>query len=237
MHLPVLRLALLAILVPFVRAAETAASPAAEKLFAITFSVGPSWDQTKAFNEQTFFKEHSANLNRMRAENVLVLGGRYAENGLIIVRAADETAAKAQLAKDPSLAAGTFQAKIDEYRPFFHGTTQPSAAPAKETPAAKPKHFTYVLRLVPRLHDDNAWSDADKASVSRHFAHLSAATKAGQVILAGRTMEPGDKTFGLVIFEATDETAARSFMNSDPAVADKIMTAELHPYMVALQRK
>ena len=49
-------------------------------------------------------------------------------------------------------------------------------------------------------------------------------------------MEPGDKTFGLVIFEATDEPAARAFMESDPAVTGKIMTAQLHPYSVALQR-
>jgi uncharacterized protein len=110
--------------------------------------------------------------------------------------------------------------------------------PAEKTAAApKPKQFVYVLRLVPRLHDDKAWTDADKAAGSRHFAHLTAAAKTGQVILAGRTMESGDKTFGLVIFEAADETAARAFMNSDPAVVEKIMTAELHPYMVALQRK
>jgi uncharacterized protein YciI len=104
-------------------------------------------------------------------------------------------------------------------------------------PAPKPKQFLYVLKLVPRLHDDKAWTDADKATGSQHFAHLTAATKAGQVILAGRTMEPGARTFGLVIFEAADETVARAFMNSDPAVVNQIMTAELHPYQVALQRK
>jgi hypothetical protein len=57
------------------------------------------------------------------------------------------------------------------------------------------------------------------------------------VILAGRTLEPGEKTFGIVIFEATDEEAARAFMNGDPAVTGKIMSAQLHPYQVALQRK
>lgn len=122
----------------------------------------------------------------------------------------------------------------------------PLAASAAETPpnptkpaaaAPKLKQFVYILRLIPRLHDDNAWTDADKAAVGRHFAHLTAATKAGQVILAGRTMEPGDQTFGLVIFEATDDAAARTFMNSDPSVVEGIMTAELHPYYVALQRK
>ena len=102
--------------------------------------------------------------------------------------------------------------------------------------APKPKHFIYVLKLVPRLHDDSAWTEADKAIGSRHFAHLTAAAKAGQVVLAGRTLEPGAKTFGIVIFEAADEAAARAFMNSDPAIVEKIMTAEVHPYMIALQR-
>jgi uncharacterized protein len=117
------------------------------------------------------------------------------------------------------------------------GTAMFAAEEKAAPPAPKPKQFVYVLRLVPRLHDDNAWSDEDKKAAGRHFAHLTAATKAGQVVLAGRTLEPGDKTFGLVIFEAADADAARAFMNSDPAVVEKIMTAEMHPYAVALQRK
>jgi uncharacterized protein YciI len=122
--------------------------------------------------------------------------------------------------------------------PFAAGAADEKPSPPAGTPAApKPKQFIYVLRLVPRLHDDKAWTDADKSAVSRHFARLSAATKAGQVILAGRTPEPGDKTFGLVIFEAADEATARTFMESDPCVIEKVMTAELHPYQVALQRK
>jgi uncharacterized protein YciI len=110
-----------------------------------------------------------------------------------------------------------------------------AATPAASAP--KLKQWVYVLRLIPRLHDDKAWTDADNAVIGRHFAHLTAAAKSGQLILAGRTMEPGDKTFGLVIFEAADEPAARTFMTSDPAIAEKIMTADLHPYYVALQRK
>jgi uncharacterized protein YciI len=57
------------------------------------------------------------------------------------------------------------------------------------------------------------------------------------LILAGRTSESGDKTFGISIFEAPDEDAARKFMQEDPAVAGGLMTAELHPFAVALQRK
>jgi uncharacterized protein len=103
--------------------------------------------------------------------------------------------------------------------------------------AAKPAQYLYVLRLVPRVHDDAAWTEADKAAVSQHFQRLQQATAAGRVILAGRTTEPGDKTFGLVIFEAADDAAAQQFMESDPAVVAGVMTATLHPYAVALQRK
>jgi uncharacterized protein YciI len=120
-------------------------------------------------------------------------------------------------------------------------TTASSTAAASGGDAAaapsKPQQFLYVLRLVPRLHDDHAWTEADNAVIERHFAHLQQATAEGRVILAGRTLEPGDTTLGLVIFEASDETAARRFMESDPAVVAGVMTATLHPYAVALQRK
>ena len=138
--------------------------------------------------------------------------------------------------------------------PAHAETTASSATPAAATPdrdstpaatrsdagaevgSEKPQQFLYVLRLSPRLHDDRAWTDADNAAVARHFAQLKEATANGRVILAGRTLEPGDRTFGLVIFEARDETDARRFMESDPAVVAGVMTATLHPYAVALQR-
>jgi uncharacterized protein len=100
-----------------------------------------------------------------------------------------------------------------------------------------PKQFIYVLHLVPRLHDDKAWTEQDKAALGRHFNRFKAAIESGQLILAGRTEEPGEKTFGIAIFEAADETAARKFMNEDPAVSGGLMTAELHPFRVALEHK
>jgi uncharacterized protein YciI len=104
-------------------------------------------------------------------------------------------------------------------------------------PEAKPKQFIYVLRLVPRLHSDAAWTKEDEAVIARHLARFRQAVEKGELILAGRTKEPGDKTFGIAIFEAADEVAARAFMESDPAVVAGLMTAELHPFAVALQRK
>ena len=105
---------------------------------------------------------------------------------------------------------------------------------AQET---KPKQFIYMLHLVPRLHDDKAWTVEDKAAVDRHLANFKATVQSGQLVLAGRTREPGDKTFGIAIFEAADEAAARKFMEADPAVVAGVMTAELHPFAVVLERK
>jgi len=112
-----------------------------------------------------------------------------------------------------------------------------SPSKAQSPTPAKPKQFIYVLRLVPRLHSDAAWTKEDEAAIGRHLARFNEAIKTGQLILAGRTKEPGDKTFGIAIFEAPDEAAARAFMEGDPAVIAGLMTAELHPFAVALQRK
>jgi uncharacterized protein YciI len=109
--------------------------------------------------------------------------------------------------------------------------------PAQESQPEKPKQFIYVLRLVPRLHADASWTPQDEKVLQRHFVRFQEAIKTGQLILAGRTSESGDKTFGIAVFQAKDEAAARKFMEEDPAVAGSLMTAELHPFTVALERK
>jgi uncharacterized protein len=123
--------------------------------------------------------------------------------------------------------------------PLIYICTTAAPSLAAQTPEAgtKPKQFIYVLRLVPRLYSDTAWTKEDKMALDRHFARFQHAIETGELILAGRTKEPGDKTFGIAIFEAKDETAARTFMESDPAVVAGLMTAEFHPFAVALQRK
>jgi uncharacterized protein YciI len=107
--------------------------------------------------------------------------------------------------------------------------------PAQESQAEKPKQFLYVLHLVPRLYDDKNWTKEDNGVLERRFARFQEAIKSGQLILAGRTKEPGEKTFGIAIFRASDEAATRAFMEADPAASAGLMTAELHPFAVALE--
>ncbi len=111
---------------------------------------------------------------------------------------------------------------------------KPTPEPAKPvSEPGKQKEFIYVLRLVPRLYDSKNWTKADNAALEQHSMRFLEATKSGQLILAGRTKDPNNKTFGIAIFRAADEAAARAFMNADPAVSAGLMTAELHPFAVA----
>ncbi len=101
----------------------------------------------------------------------------------------------------------------------------------------KKEQFVYLLELVPRLHDDNNWTEQDEDIVERHFIRLKNYTDEGKVVLAGRTLNQASDSFGLVIFEAESEEEARKFMMADPAVEEGIMTAKLFPYRIALLRK
>ncbi len=136
-----LLLALLTLALAPLRLAAAANAAPAEPLFAVTFTTGPKWDATKPPQDQAFFKEHSAHLARLRTENVSVLGGRHGDKGLLLLRARDLAAARAAVAADPSVAAGTFAATVEEFRPFQHGDTRaplatPEAAVVREFFAA-----------------------------------------------------------------------------------------------------
>lgn len=73
--------------------------------------------------------------------------------------------------------------------------------------------------------------------VSRHFAYLTELTEQGVMLLVGRTQNNDEGTFGIAIFEAENESAAKRIMENDPAVAGGVMRATLYPYKVALMRK
>jgi hypothetical protein len=111
-----------------------------------------------------------------------------------------------------------------------HGTTAAQQGPQR-------KQYVHVVHLTQPMQGVRPWTEAETGVISQNFSRMAKETKAGKVILAGRTTESPDKTFGLPIFEAEDDEAARLFMESDPAIVAAIMTAALHPYAVALQRK
>lgn len=95
----------------------------------------------------------------------------------------------------------------------------------------------YLYRIRPtRLEMLTAGPTPEEtAAVARHFAYLQDLTERGVVLLAGRTLTTDAESFGICVFRAEDETAARKVMEGDPAVAEGVMSARLFPYRVALK--
>lgn len=100
---------------------STAQQEGTSQLFIVHFSLGPVWDHTMQPHEQQYYKEHSANLKRLREEGMLVIGARYADKGMLLLKAENEEAARSEIAKDPAVKNGIFTAEIHLFSPFYYG--------------------------------------------------------------------------------------------------------------------
>jgi len=94
----------------------------------------------------------------------------------------------------------------------------------------------YLYRIQPTrpamLTDGPTPAEAE--IVSQHFNYLRELADQGVVLLAGRTLNTDESSFGIVIFLAASEDDANAIMQADPAVQQGVMRAELFPYRIAL---
>ena len=102
-------------------------SAAPTKLFAIEIKTGTSWDAAKPAHEQAFFREHSANLKKLRDQGSLVFGARYSDKGLVVLEAISADEAHAMMKQDPSVQARIFAYELHDFNVFYGGTVQPKA--------------------------------------------------------------------------------------------------------------
>jgi uncharacterized protein YciI len=113
-------------------AGESVGAP--DPLFVVHLTTGPAWEAGKPANEQPGFREHSANLNRLRTEGILVMGARYrdrdADKGMMVFRAANREAVAKQFEADPMVEGKLFAIDIAEFAPFYDGFI---ARPARNT--------------------------------------------------------------------------------------------------------
>ena len=94
---------------------------AAKPVFAIVFRTGPAWDAGKPPAEQAFFADHSKNLRALREEGRILLGGRFSDQGLVLVQAASQEEAQGFVDRDASVKNGTFRAEVHRFAPFMAG--------------------------------------------------------------------------------------------------------------------
>ncbi len=99
------------------------------------------------------------------------------------------------------------------------------------------KQWIYVLKVTRLEMLTEGSTPEEDAVVSRHFDYLKDLTEKGVMILMGRTQTADEATFGIAIFEAENENAAKKIMKNDPAVSEGVMKAILYPYKIALMRE
>jgi uncharacterized protein YciI len=98
-------------------------------LFAVQVRTGPTWDASKPPHEQLHFRDHSANLKRLRDAGHLIVGARYSDLGLIILAAESEAQVRSMMDGDPSFEAGIFRYEVHPFNVFYPGTL--NAVPRK----------------------------------------------------------------------------------------------------------
>lgn len=77
-------------------------------------------------------------------------------------------------------------------------------------------------------------TEAESEVWSVHWERAKELFAEGRIVLMGPTLGPHNT--GICVFEATDEAAARRFMEDDPAISSGIGRGELRPFRVSLLR-
>jgi hypothetical protein len=99
--------------------AQTKAS--SDSLYIVTYTTGPTWDFNKEPGDQIFFKEHSANLSKLRKDGVIKAGARYAEKGIIVIAAKSSLIARQIIFNDPAVVNKLFVADLQKLQVFYEG--------------------------------------------------------------------------------------------------------------------
>lgn len=97
--------------------AQTQTPP--DSLFMVTYSLGNSWDHSKKFHEQAFFKEHSSHLSSLRKAGTIKFGARYSDKGMIFVSAPTYEKAKELITSDVAIKNGLFNADVTRMSVFY----------------------------------------------------------------------------------------------------------------------
>ncbi len=89
--------------------------------FLVHYTTGEAWNHSKPTHEQAFFREHSQHLSELRKKQIILIGGRFSDTGMLILKADHETAAAELIHADAAIIHKTFKAEIAPFDPFNGG--------------------------------------------------------------------------------------------------------------------
>lgn len=94
--------------------------------------------------------------------------------------------------------------------------------------------YLYKIQAVRQEMVSEGRTSEEDHIVGEHFSYLERLTRQGVVLLAGRTLTDDYAGFGIILFSADSLQAAEKIVRNDPAVAQRVMRAELYPFRAAL---
>lgn len=94
--------------------------------------------------------------------------------------------------------------------------------------------FMYTLELLRPEIKTKGPTEAEAATVKRHWAHLQDLLTSGKLIFAGRTLSIDENGFASVVFRADFEEEAAAIMDRDPGIREGVFRGHLFPYQVLL---
>ena len=94
----------------------------------------------------------------------------------------------------------------------------------------------FLYRIVPTRAEMlvSGPTEREMQVIDAHFVHLQKLADEGVVLMAGRTLDTGADTWGIVVFTAPSLAEADAVMRADPAIAQGVMHCELFPYRLAV---
>ena len=94
----------------------------------------------------------------------------------------------------------------------------------------------FLYRIVPTRQEMlvSGPTEREMQVIDAHFAHLQKLAADGVVLMAGRTLDTGPATWGIVVFQAATLAEAQAVMHADPAIARGVMRSELSAYRLAI---
>lgn len=92
-----------------------------DSYFVALYTIGNNWDVQKQPHEQHYFEEHSSFLKTLRTNQQIVIGARYSETGMIVLKAQSLDAAVDLLHSDTAVQNKLFEVEVHPFALFYKG--------------------------------------------------------------------------------------------------------------------
>ena len=109
--------------------------PQLDSLYAVVYTIGKNWVRHKKAHEQAYHMAHSSYLEKLRKAGNVVMGGRYGENELLVMKAKSLSDATSLAQLDSAITLQTFQVSVFPFNALYPGYVGTSEKDLKEEKA------------------------------------------------------------------------------------------------------